>query len=170
MGPWSDQPSLVQYACFFAKVVTSIFTSHFVAPTNPYRPGVRSRTGKPCLGGRGSPFIAYTTSASRSSSSAPIGVLTENLSTDDDSTMSAPGWTPARASSSDVRTPSHCADPMRSWPTSFDTHSSVTGRSMASMASSSSQVIVYGWSTIPSIDSFQSLVSSDGGLSAVSMR
>src|SRR5674476_148051 len=47
MGPWSDQPSTVQYACLAAKVVTSIFTSHFVAPTNPYRPGVSSRTGKP---------------------------------------------------------------------------------------------------------------------------
>lgn len=35
MGPWSEQPSTVQYACFAANVVTSIFTSHFVAPTNP---------------------------------------------------------------------------------------------------------------------------------------
>ena len=79
------------------------------------------RTGKPWSIGSGSPFIATASIALRSSVSAPSGVPQVQPSSEVCSTASAPGWTPAAASSSAIRTPLHQALPIRSPPTGFDT-------------------------------------------------
>ena len=45
IGPRADQPSLVQYASALSNRVSSRSVNHFVAETNPYRPGTTSLAG-----------------------------------------------------------------------------------------------------------------------------
>ncbi len=68
-------------------------------------------------------------SASRPSVSAAAACEAVKPSELRDSTMSAPGWTPARSSRAATGTPSHCALPASVPPTSFETQVSVIVRS-----------------------------------------
>ena len=61
------------------------------------------RAGKPCSAGSGSPFMPTARMASRPSVTAAMGVLAVQPSTERQTSWSAPGWTPARASRSRQR-------------------------------------------------------------------
>ena len=106
--------------------MSSISVTHFVADTYPYSPGTTSRTGYPCSGGNGSPFIAIAIIASRPSMITDVGDPQLQPSIERLTTCVAPGCTPASSSTSLKRTPWNSALPTRSPPTSFDTHDSVT--------------------------------------------
>ena len=53
----------------YGSVSTAISVSHLTFVI-PYQPGTTRRTGNPCWGGIGSPFISYATTAPASSASA----------------------------------------------------------------------------------------------------
>ncbi|GAB3147268.1 hypothetical protein GCM10027258_40400 [Amycolatopsis stemonae] len=81
-------------------------TTHFVADTYPYNPGVTSRAGNPCSSGNGSPFIPIASIAPRARScAAATGVPEVHPSTLVQNNCSAPGFTPASASRSAKSTP-----------------------------------------------------------------
>ena len=75
--------------------------------------------------------MATASIALRSSVSAASGVPQVQPSREVCSTASAPGFTPASASSSRMSTPDHQALPIRSPPTGLDTQHSVTQASVS---------------------------------------
>ena len=114
--------------------------------------------------------MAIAISALRSSVSASSGVPAVKPSVLVDSTMSAPGRTPASRSSSRTGQPVQIALPLRSPPTSLDTHISVTIASCMGLDCSVSQSISTVRSTIPCTRSRHVAGSTCGTTSAVSMR
>ena len=141
-----------------------------MAETYPYSPGTTIRTGKPCSSGSGSPFMPIARIALRSSCSTESGVPAVNPSMLRESTMSAPAVGIARFNSSRIGYPSHRALPIRSPPTSFDTHVRVVTLSSSGRPISSSQVSSTSFSTSPVMRSDQVPGSMRGIWSAVSMR
>src|SRR5215471_1337615 len=94
---------------------------HLHADTYPYRPGTTMRTGNPCATGRGVPFIATASRASRPSSAAWTGTPEVNPSTEVHSSWLAPARIPAWRSRLARLAPSHRALPMYGPPTGLDT-------------------------------------------------
>lgn len=77
-SPGSSGSCRMRYATDCWKPVNGVSVrvmscSHFTCAM-PYQPGTTSRTGWPCCGGRGAPFMAYATRTSGSSAVAAATV------------------------------------------------------------------------------------------------
>ena len=120
--------------------------------------------------GSGSPFMATASSASRPSMIADTGDPHVQPSAEVLKSCVAPGCTPASSSRSASRAPRQTALPTSEPPTSFDTHDSVTSRSIIGRARRSAKVSSSSRSTIPCTFSRQWSGETCGTSSAVSMR
>ena len=121
-------PSLFQLRCSYQPayswVIARMPASH-LGFFMPYRPGTRSRAGKPCSRGSGWPFISYTTSDSGSSLTS-LGKPAENSSLDSSARPTALDFRPpARSSTSCSRAPRQRAVEIRSQPNVVRLHSAV---------------------------------------------